>query len=408
MPVSRRLLIFTGIIALLFVGSVIATRQLLTAPYPGHNDFVTPWEAARSFWLEGIPVYSDASNENIQRIIYGRPIESGEFPNYYAYPFYTIVMLLPLVYLPFDWASAAWMVILEACLLGALALMLDVYRWKPRPLLLALLVIFALFFYPAARGLILGQVSHAIYLAQVLALWALLKRRDALAGVALGIATMKPQMSYLIIPFVLLWALRERRWRVVGAFGVMFGGLLALSFILQPTWVSDWVFELQRYTTYTEVGSPVWVLTQFYLNLGAAGEWAVSLVLYGVVLWAWYGVIVQRRHERWLWAALLTLTITHLVAPRTATTHFVVFSLPLWFYMAALSRRGHGLIAAGLLLALLILPWLHTVSTIDGEFEHQATYLPLPFFTLALLLVWRAGWERAASPATQPVLERAS
>lgn len=405
--VKRRYLILTLVIAAMLVGNVIATHNLLTAPYPGHNDFITPWEAARSFWVDGVPVYSEQSNINIQTIIYGRAIEPGEFPNYYAYPFYTIFLMLPLVYAPFAWAAAIWMVTLEVCLIAALILLLRLYRWQPRPLMLAWLVIFTLFFYPAARGLILGQVSHVIYLLQVVALWAILTGRFGLAGAALALTTLKPQMSYLIVPFVLLWALRERQWRLIGVFTAIFGALLLMSFALQPTWMQDWFFEIGRYTDYTAVGSPVWVVTQHYLSLGAAGEWALSLVGYAIMLWAWLAVIVRREGDRWLWTAALTLTITHLVAPRTATTHFVVLLVPLLFYIAMLNKRGAGWLAALLLLVLLVLPWWHTVTTLSGELEHPATYLPLPFGTLALLLLTRSWWWREPVTTPPPHLETA-
>jgi len=217
-----------------------------------------------------------------------------------------------------------------------------------------------------------------------------------LSGAALGLATMKPQMSYLIVPFILLWALREGKWRLIGSFAAVFGALIATAFILQPTWVSDWLFELGRYTDYTAVGSPAWVVTQHYLGLGAVGEWAVNFVFYGIVLWAWFGVLVGRNQSRWLWTVMLTLSVTHLVAPRTATTHFVVLLMPLLFYIATLSKGRRGLWAALILLALLILPWWHTVSTINGEFEHPATYLPLPFGMALLLIVTRPWWVSAS------------
>jgi hypothetical protein len=48
------------------------------------------------------------------------------------------------------------------------------------------------------------------------------------------------------------------------------------------------------------------------------------------------------------------------------------------------------------LLALLILPWLHFIATVQGEFEHPAVYLPLPF--AMFILLWftrRLWWQRA-------------
>lgn len=397
MPARQRWILFALIVVVLAL-NVIGTHNALTAPFPGHNDFLTPWEAARAYWLDGVPVYSEQSNVNIQVRIYGRPISEGEFPNYFAYPFYAVLLMWPYIHVPYDWAAALWMVTLEACLVTALVLLLDLYRWKPRPPMLAALVLWTLFWYPAVRGLLLGQVSHVVYLAQVAAIWAMVRQRDTTAGLALAASLFKPQMAFLLTPLLLLWALREQRWRVIGVFAAATAVLLALSFALQPAWVSDWLGELRRYTTYTAVGSPVWVVTQYYLGLGAVGEWVVSGALVALLLGTWLQAL--RQPGRWLWTAMLTLVVTHLVAPRTATTHFVVLAAPLLFYAAAWRHRRRGFYSALLLALTFIVPWLHFLTTVDGEFEHPATYLPLPVgVALLLWLTRRAWWHREGGTA---------
>ncbi len=393
-PVQRLILVI--VIVGLLVADVVATHNLLTSRFPGHNDFMVPWEAARGFWIDNVPVYSQQSTDNIQTRIYGHPVGAEKFPNYFSYPFYTVVEMLPFVFVAYDWASALWMAALEACLIGALFLLCDLYRWKPGPLMLALLVVWTLAVYPAARSLILGQVSTTVYLFEVLAIWAVVRRHDRLAGVMLACSTIKPQMGYLIVPFLLLWALSWRRFRFVAAFTVTFLLLVGLSFVLQPSWVSGWLFELRRYESYTAVGSPIWVIAQYYLHLGPTGELLLDLPFYALALWSWYGVIIRRQNERWTWAVALTLAVTHLVAPRTATPHFIVYTIPLIFYLAALARRGRTLWSVLLLIALLILPWLHFVTTVQGEFEAPATYLPIPLLSLLALWLTRRLWWRAA------------
>lgn len=120
----------------------------------------------------------------------------------------------------------------------------------------------------------------------------------------------------------------------------------------------------------------------------------LSLALYGYVAWAWWAVIVKRRYERALWAIVLTLVITHLVAPRTATPHFVVFMLPLTFWLREWTTQGRGatLWATLLLLALALAQWAHFLLTVEGEFEHPSVYLPTPFLVFGLLLATRRLW----------------
>src|SRR5690606_10405030 len=123
-------------------------------------------------------------------------------------------------------------VLLEACLVGSIFLLLDLFSWRPKPLLMALLLLWSLVFYYSARGLILGQPGHLVYFFQLVAVWAIIKGHDEWAGVALALSTIKPQMGFLIVPFLLLWGLRARRWRLVGSFVIAFGGLMLASFVM--------------------------------------------------------------------------------------------------------------------------------------------------------------------------------
>ena len=388
-----QILVVLGILFVLCVGNVIATHNVLTEPHPGHNDFMSRWEGVRSFWRDGLNPYSDPASLNIQMRIYGRPAADDEDPGYFAYPFYVVFLLFPLAYTSYAWASAIWMVLLEACLIAGLILLFDLYNWRPKTGLLVGLLLWMLLEYFAARGLLLGQPSHLVFFLQVLTLWALSRQSDRVAGVALALSTLKPQVGYLIVPFVLLWGWRAERWFFVVSFALAWATLMLVSFVVQPSWLGDWIQQVRRYPSYTALGAPVWIVMDHYLGLGTAGEWVVNLALWGLLLWAWSVVLLRERSERLDWTIMLTLTITHLSAVRTATPHFVVFTIPMIFYFRLLARRPRGGLWVGaILLVLLIVPWMHFLLTVDGEFEHPTVYLPVPFGMLALLWLTRRWW----------------
>jgi len=387
------------LLGLLLAGNVVATHNVLTAPYPGHNDFMSRWEGARSYWRDGLNPYGQAASANIQQRIYGRMAAEDEDPGYFAYPFYTVFILLPLVFTGYAWASAIWMVLLETCLIAATILLLDLYGWRPRPGLLGLVLLWTLGNYYAARGLLLGQPGLLVYGLHVLALWAFARRRDALAGAALALSTLKPQMGFLLIPFLLLVGLSLRRWRFLAAFAGASVVLVGLSFALVPTWLGDWLAQIEQYPSYTALGAPVWIVVRHYLGLGTAAEWAANAALWALLAWAWAMALWRGRGERLDWTVMLTLTVTHLSAVRTATPHFVVFTIPLLFYLRGLTlrQRNGARLAAAILLALLVVPWVHFVLTVEGEFEHPTLYLPVPFGMLVLLWLTRRQWWAADS-----------
>lgn len=380
-----------ALIAAVLVANVIVTHNQFTAPNPGMNDFLSRWEGARSFWVEGVSPYSDTASLNIQQRIYGRAAVAGEDLGLFAYPMYTVLYVAPLVGLPYAWASAVWMVLLEVCLVTGTLLLLGTLRWQPRPLMLVALLVFALLNYFAFRGLILGQPSHVVYLFTALTLWGLSYERDRLAGVALALSTIKPQMGFLLVPFLLLWGLRARRWGFVGGFVATFGALMAVSFALQPDWFGAWLGQVAQYPEYTRDGSPVWILFELFLGWSPLVGYVVRATLVAWMLWAWWGVLVQRRDERLLWAIAVTLAVTHTAGPRTATPHFVVFTLVLLVQMMA--WRGKPLWNAALLLALLLLPWVHFLTTIvEPNLENLSVFLPPVILVILMLMLTRRYW----------------
>jgi len=393
-----RSMILILITAVFFAGAVVVAHNMLTEPFPGHNDFMSRWEGARSFWVDHLNPYGDEASLNIQKQIYGRAVVEGEDPGFFAYPMYTAVLVWPLVYMDYAWASAIWMVLLAAFLIGSLFFLMDLFKWRIASWLLGILCIWVLFFYYSARGLILGQVGVVVYFLELVALWAIIKDKNTLAGIALAISTVKPQMGFLIVPFFLLWGLRYRRWKFIASFGVTMLVLLAVSFVLQPSWLGDWLKQLGNYTSYTALGSPVWIITSYYLHLGGWAELLVSGLLGLSMLVTWYWVL--RGHpEQFMWAAVMTLTVTHLIAPRTATPHYVVFIIPLMFYFAMLVQRNRqrgNLWVVLWLVVLLVVPWVHFLLTVDKHFEHPSIYLPLPFIIFFLLWYTRRLWWKNA------------
>ncbi len=399
---KRQLVIVALVLGVLVVANVVTTHNIMTGPHPGHNDFMSRWEGARSYWRDGLNPYSDQASLNIQERIRGRAARSNEDQGYFAYPFYTVFLVWALVYVSYAWASAIWMVFLEICLIASLFLLLDLYGWRPKPWLMTILLLWTLFYYFSVRGLLLGQPGVVVYLCEVATLWALASGRDRAAGVALALSTVKPQMGFLFVPFLLLWGWRFKRWTFVGGFAVVWGGLMLISFALVPSWLGDWIGQLREYPSYTRLGAPVWIVTQHYLGLGRAAEWAVNLLLFGWMVWAWYVVLIRQQIARLDWTIMLTLTITHLCAMRTATPHYVVFTIPLFFYFRALAKRRRTAWIVLILLALLIVPWLHFLTTVEHSWEHATMYLPLPFGMLILLWLTRGQWWAAGSLIAAP------
>lgn len=367
---------------------------------PGGNDFLARWTGAHYWLVEGVNPYDEEVSLAAQTMIYGRPADpsKGEDIAHFVYPLPAMLFFGPFGLLPFSIARAIWMTILEICLVVLGLIGLRLARWSPDRFAQAFVILFSILWYHGARSVIIGQfaVIEAVLIA--ITLLAIQSKLDEAAGVALALTIAKPQMSFLIIPFVLIWSIRARRLKIVGWFLGAATALIAGSLIALPSWPMGWLGQLLSYPSYTNLGSPISILT----NLLPGGGSTANLILTGVLslylLWEW--VMAAGKEDPWFqWAAALTIVITNLIAFRTATTNFVGM-LPALFIIFKTweDRWGKGGVIASLfaLLGLLVGLWALFLATVHGNIEDAVMYLPLPILTFVGLL-WSRWWVISAT-----------
>lgn len=276
------------------------------------------------------------------------------------------------------------MVLLECLVLAGLWLCIDLYRWRPPFPLLVLTSLWAILFYHQARAIILGQFAVVVFFFLALSLWALAKGKDALGGFSLALTTFKPQMVFLVIPFMLIWSILRKRWLLIVAFSGTIALLLGLSWAAEPHWFQGFLRQVIAYPTYAVFGSPIWILTSYYFPaLGKPVE--ILLTLSSLVLLGYFWKRAFKKDSEFFFHQTLglTLVVTNLIAIRTATTNYVVFLIPMVF-LFTLAHRYLWIV----LWEILSLPafWSLFAFTVKGDLEQPIMYLPLPFILLLALL----------------------
>ncbi|MCL7971245.1 MAG: DUF2029 domain-containing protein [marine benthic group bacterium] len=178
------------------------------------RDFTMFWSAS-VLALEGNAgsVYDFQVIRDLQGLLTGVP--DPAYPGW-LYPPTALLLVAPVSLLPYKGALIAWSVA------GTGALGFVLWKLSRDPALVPALLLF-----PAVALCLINGQSGLFLAALVGGGLVLVDRRPWVAGVLLGIATVKPQMLLLVVPCLLL----GRHWKTILALVVTFDVLVALSLL---------------------------------------------------------------------------------------------------------------------------------------------------------------------------------
>jgi hypothetical protein len=289
------------------------------------------------------------------------------------------------------------MTLLQFMLLGSTILAMRLAGWQPPPWLYWLTVFWGIFFYNGARAIILGQFSILVGLALFLALWSIDRGRDRWGGVFLAVTTIKPQMVFLVLVFLLLWALLQRRWRLIGSFVLTMVILVASSMLLIPTWPFDFVRNAIDYSDYVAFGTPLENLLHYFFPPDVAGSLTLILsALFFLALLPGWWLGWRGQPGGYTWAVLTTLIVGSLITFRSATTNQVILYLPLFFFFRRLPQTGAAITTLLVEVGLAVLMWGVFAATLEGNWENIMMHGLLPALMFLLYaLDWRALWRNS-------------
>ncbi len=366
----------------------LTARGLAGAGVPYMNDFVAYWAVGRLL-LEGGNPYDVEAILELQRTIGSRFIEAGVVRN----PPWTLPLLIPFASLGFASGWYAWMLSQVALVGGCAVALWRLFGGRARPAV-AIGLTFA--FPPALFVALGGQIGGVLLLGLTGFTWAIIRRKDFVAGLFLALLTLKP---HVLLPFgiaVLLWTLKERRLRPLAgaAIGVAAGSLVAL--LLQPDVFWQYV-EFVRLQVPEEdlVSTPGAALRLLFGFDRFWVQWLPAVVGIG-----WVIVYFRRRRDGWDWRREMPLlaAVSWIAAPygwvydivllvptildgavrieatgdlrltRRAVTVFLLFGVAIWVQHLAF---GSGVIHAWVGPAVLV-AWLWIRARTEGSYSSRA------------------------------------
>lgn len=398
-------LIILSILALAFL---TWANHRYTAQNPGGSDLLARWVGTRLFLLEGKSPYSQEVSDEIQRQYYGRLARSNEDQVLFVYPLYSIFIFAPYALIgDFATARAVWMTTLEVGLVLLVLASVSLNRWRVSPPMLAGLLLFSTLWYYSVRVLINANAAVLIALMVAGAFLAIRSGRDGLAGLLLAYTTIKPQMTAVLLVFVLLWAMSQRRWVL---FWSILGNLVllaAVASLLLPNWIWQDLVQIFAYPDYTLPTTPSEMFMVWMPGVGKRMGQGLTVAMAVMLIFEWRAA--WGKEFRWLlWTACLTITATHLIGIPTATENYTIMFPALVMVFAAWDEQwgpvGRSLIFASYAVLLFGVWWLFLATLERGAQPIQGSimFFPLPVFLL-ISLYWVRWWVLRPE---QPLLDR--
>jgi len=329
-----------------------------------------------NFWTMGRQALSDNPSQFYDWQVYNPYLQAflgADYPlQQWSYPPQFMLLAMPLGQLPYLIAYGLWTGLGLAALYHA-----------ARPWLTDRRAVAVLFLSPAALLCFVSGQNAFFTAAALIMIYRWRDERPVLAGLILGLLTLKPQMG-LLFPLILLIS---RRWSL---FATAAGTAIALVLATLA------VFGTDPFTAYVELAMPIQksvvtdptkiiqsLMPTLYMSLRLAGlpgevctilQAAAFIVMAGLVSWAYL-----RRRDPLLSFALL-LTATALSTPYMLSYDLVVFG---WLFLALAidqdpTRRAGWLLGA--------LYWLPMITLALG-----AAGIPGSALVLVAMAAWLYG-----------------
>jgi hypothetical protein len=291
------------------------------SPRGNLSDLYPRWLGARELLLHHRDPYGADITREIQIGYYGRLLDptrptDPKDQQGFAYPIYVVLMLAPTLMLPFATVQTAFFWLFAVFTAVSVPLWLRTLRWRVSTTAMITWIVLTLSCFPAIQGLKLQQLTLLVAVFVASSISALARRQFVLGGLLLALATIKPQLVFLLILWLCIWTFGNwrARQRVLWTFVITVAALVAAGEFLLPGWITEFRSALKDYYRYTGGGisvldvmlSPIW------------GRITSTLLVGMVLIFAWWNRRAGEETPAFQWSLCFILATTLLVIPMFA------------------------------------------------------------------------------------------
>ena len=379
-------------IGLLLSGAFLAAAiYALTRPLP---DFIEYWTAGHLLLKHGNPYSLNEVLREQQNWGW-----KERFPLMFLSPPWALVFVAPLgLTNSYAMSWLLWTLAMAAVVALSSRLLMDVYFDELRIPEISdtafYRCLFAFTFYPVLLCFKFAQTAPLMLLGLAGFLWFGTRNRSVIAGAALSLTLIKPQLFYLVWIALVLVSLQQRRWKILASATCATAGLTLLALLVDPKVLVQY-WELAR-GPYAQV-IPSGITTPIRRLLGGGAFW-IQLIPPCIGL-AWFGWYWRQHRLNWSWRERMPTLVT--VSVLTSAYGWIfdqtVLVLPV-IAMAAKAAKATGSLPKK---AIVLYTVLNCILMLVMGYPPVA-FLPAPVFIAVLL--WQQ--QKTPTPAIVPALAK--
>jgi hypothetical protein len=348
------------------------------------GDLYPRWYGTQQLVLHSQNPYGRQVSEGLQLAYYGNNEPSGRRDEQrFAYPIYVSFFLLPTVNLAFSQVRVIASVVMAVAVAISIPLWLEFIGWHLPRWRVGALVLLVLSCSPAVQALEMQQISALVCAFMAAGAFLLRRRAYVPSGILFALATIKPQMVFLLYLWLSLWTLskwHERKNLLLS----LAGGVAALTLAGQwmvPGWLGQFISAMLAYRLYA--GDSARSIVE--MSFGhVVGDFLVFAILCGLAVACFRGRMEPVDSPKVSHAVALVLAISTVVLPPAAPyNHLLLLPGVLILLREWPSLWNSGRIVAGvsvLATGAILWPWVAAIGILLVSFFAPVRGWALPFY----------------------------
>jgi Glycosyltransferase family 87 len=223
-------------------------------PIGNNSDLYARWYGTRELLVHHRDPYSREITREIQIGFYGRPLNPGSLSDPTAqeafnYPLYAAFLVAPFAALPFPVAQQVFRWMALFLIAGSVPLWMRALGFRAGRVLVASAMVLAAGSYPAVMEFYQQNLAALVIFLIAAAAAGAARGWLGLSGLLMALATVKPEITGLVLVWFLLWGTAEwaERRRFVLSFTVSFACLVLAAEFFSPHWSRRFISAVWKY-----------------------------------------------------------------------------------------------------------------------------------------------------------------